>query len=80
MDNNLENNNWEEKRRKHYEYMSEKVSCECGTITARNNMSHHRKSKKHLKFVEENKNSENKIKEMNEKINLILERLEKLEK
>jgi len=40
-------------RQKLKEYQSTKVKCECGTLTARNNMSHHRKTDKHQKWVKE---------------------------
>jgi len=44
-----------EYRKKHKEYILTKVQCGCGTITARCNMSHHRKTKKHQKWEQENK-------------------------
>lgn len=40
---------------KHLEYCREKIACECGKSIARNSMSNHRKSKKHMKFVEDQK-------------------------
>jgi hypothetical protein len=40
---------WKEK---HLEYMKTKVQCKCGSITARNNMHHHRRTAKHQKFIE----------------------------
>ena len=43
----------DEYKAKHNAYMSEKVACECGVITARANMSHHRKTKYHLKKMDE---------------------------
>ena len=36
---------------KHKEYIMEKVKCECGTFTARCNMSHHKKTSKHVEFI-----------------------------
>ena len=46
--------NQPEYKKKHKEYILTKVQCECGTITARCNMSHHRKTKKHQKWQENN--------------------------
>lgn len=40
-----------EKNREHNAYMITKVQCPCGTITARCNMTVHRKTKKHQKWV-----------------------------
>jgi len=34
------------------EYYSEKITCECGVKTRKDNISKHRKTKRHLKFVE----------------------------
>jgi hypothetical protein len=34
------------------EYQLEKITCECGSTLSRGNMPQHRKSKKHLKFLE----------------------------
>lgn len=41
-------------KKKHKEYILTKVECPCGTTTARCNMSHHRKTKKHLKWINSN--------------------------
>ncbi len=43
-----------EYRKKHLECMKTKVQCECGTVTARYNMHHHRTTAKHQKFIEKN--------------------------
>lgn len=43
-----------EYRERHKEYILTKVECGCGTITARCNMSHHRKTKKHQNWINEN--------------------------
>ena len=44
-------------RERHKAYMKEKIKCPdgCGSVTARYNMHHHRKSEKHIKFMERNK-------------------------
>ncbi len=54
-------------RENHKLYKSEKITCECGTIVTRGNISTHRKSPKHNKCVEI----------MNKK-KLLLERQEKI--
>ena len=41
-------------REKHLSYIKEKVECQCGSTISRCNTGHHRKSKKHLKWVAEN--------------------------
>jgi len=41
----------EDKRIKHNKYMLEMVECPCGTVTARSNLSTHRKTNKHQKWV-----------------------------
>ena len=47
-----------ENRKREYEknkqYKNEKIKCVCGSITGRSNMSNHKKTKKHLKFIEQN--------------------------
>jgi len=40
----------EDFRRKHKEYILEKVQCGCGTVTARCNMTKHRQTRKHQKW------------------------------
>ena len=44
-------------KKRHKEYMKEKIKCPdgCGSVTARYNMHHHRKSEKHIKFMEKRK-------------------------
>lgn len=39
-------------RERHLAYMKERVHCECGFETARNNMSKHRKSRNHEKRIQ----------------------------
>ena len=57
----------------HKEYMMEKVSCKCGSVTARCNMSHHRKTKKHVNLMAE----KNEIIELKEKIKILETQQEK---
>lgn len=38
-------------RQKLSEYKNTKVTCECGTVTARSNMSHHKQTEKHKKWI-----------------------------
>ena len=38
-------------KKKHLDHMKQKVPCVCGVITARCNMSHHKKTEKHHKLI-----------------------------
>lgn len=40
-------------RKRHLKKMLEKVPCECGFVTARNNLSKHRKSRNHQRRMEQ---------------------------
>jgi hypothetical protein len=40
-------------KQRHLEYIKQKVPCKCGVITARNNMSTHKKTKKHQKLIKQ---------------------------
>lgn len=40
-------------RKRHLAYMSEKVECQCGFMTARNNMTRHKRSRNHQKRMME---------------------------
>ena len=42
-------------KEKHLEYIKQKVPCVCGVITARCNMSHHKKTEKHQKLIKTHK-------------------------
>jgi len=44
----------QEKKEQHKQYMLEKIKCPCGTVTARCNMTTHRKTNKHQHWVEQN--------------------------
>jgi len=44
----------EKNKQKIYEKLNKKIQCECGVVTSLRNISTHRKSKKHLKFIEQN--------------------------
>jgi hypothetical protein len=72
-------------RERHNKYMLTKVPCACGTITARNNMSHHKKTMKHqrlLKIVNSTRNpgefNKNKIALLQKEIDEINTKIEKL--
>ena len=39
---------------KHNQYMTEKQRCVCGSLVCRGNMSTHKQTKKHKKFLEQN--------------------------
>ena len=41
-----------EKKKKDDEYKNEKIQCECGEMVMRKNMCRHKKSKKHIKRME----------------------------
>jgi hypothetical protein len=47
-----------EYRRKHLEYISEKITCECGITTTRGNLSHHRGTNKHKTWIREQKDNQ----------------------
>ena len=44
----------EESKENHRIYMLTKVKCPCGVVTARSNMSKHRKTNKHQDWIEKN--------------------------
>jgi len=61
-------NNDPEYRKKHNEYMCEKVFCLCGKYVARGNMSNHKKTEFHKKFEKKRRQIENeKLKKIYEK-------------
>lgn len=49
--------------KKHYEYLKQKVKCDCGGKTTRGHLTTHKKSVKHMKWLEENKDKRDKYKE-----------------
>lgn len=59
-------------RRRHLDRIQEKIECECGFVTAKCNLSRHRKSHIHIKKMK----SINKIKDKEQKI---LDEMEELE-
>ncbi len=74
-------------KEKHKKYILTKVQCGCGTVTARCNMSHHKASKKHQQWAEENDTPREQIKriykmfeELDDIVKEFQDRLEKLEK
>jgi hypothetical protein len=44
-------------RAKHLHYIKQKVDCECGATVSRNNMSHHKQTKKHQNICKVNERS-----------------------
>lgn len=46
---------YEKNREKHMNYCKQKIQCECGHIGIRTGIYVHRKSKKHMKWVESQK-------------------------
>lgn len=66
-------------KKKHLEKMSEKIKCDCGFMTARCNLSRHKKSHIHIKKMEKAgklKNME-KIKQLKEELKKLKEELKK---
>ena len=41
-------------RKKIKEYSNSKVTCDCGVVISRSNMSHHKQTNKHKKWIDEN--------------------------
>lgn len=66
-------NNDPEFREKIKNYKSEKIRCECGKDVSRSNMSAHKRSDAHKKYVEEN------VDVTTNEINKLKERIAKLE-
>jgi len=66
----------------HKKYMMEKVPCACGTVTARNNMSHHRKTKKHQEWlsVEREKKEIFDAEELKQEIEVLKKQIKKIKK
>lgn len=58
---------------RHKKYMNGKTVCECGSIVVRCNMSHHKKSKKHIKYINDKVDYSEEIKKINDKIDKIIE-------
>lgn len=74
-------NNDPEFRRKHLEKLKEKVECECGFVTARSNLSRHKKSHLHIEKmeeIEEEKENIIKKKELEKKLEKMMKELEKI--
>ena len=67
-----------EYKENHNKYMCEKVECACGITTARANMSHHRKSSRHIKRMIDNDLNKT-IKELNETIDILERETEELQ-
>ena len=47
-------NNKEKYKEKYYSKKKEKITCECGAVVCRTNLSHHKKSAKHIDYLTEN--------------------------
>ena len=54
-------------REKHRNYMATKVACDCGAVTARNNMHRHKQTNKHKRLMGQ-KDKENEYDEMKKEI------------
>ena len=76
-------------RKKHLDYMKQKIQCECDVITRRCNMSKHRKTAAHIKWVEENnkykvkylprvKKLKEKVEKINDELKYIMKKLENI--
>ena len=74
---------------KHLEYMKEHIPCCCGTTTRRCNMSKHRKTSGHIKWIEENniykleylpklKKLKQKVVKINNELKLLVKKIEKI--
>ena len=48
-------------KKKHLAHMLEKVTCECGQVSSRNNMSKHKKTAKHNKKLKEKREKDDEI-------------------
>ena len=57
-----------EYRKKHLKYMKTKIQCPCGAKTARANMTTHRKSKKHQRYVQKQQQKEQLIDVTNDEL------------
>ena len=67
-------------KKRHNDYMLQKVNCSCGILTMRCNMSKHKKTQKHINWTEKNEKNEylqeiNKLKKQVSKINHNLQKL-----
>ena len=62
-----------EYKQKHNNYMCEKIMCQCGVMTARANMSKHRKTMHHLEYINKN----DKVKQLEEENKKLTEQLKK---
>jgi hypothetical protein len=58
-------------KQKHLVYMKTKINCPdgCGSVTARHNMAHHRKTKKHINYMKRNTLTNKIVTEAKEEIN-----------
>ena len=61
-----------EYRKKHIDKYKQKVECSCGSMVTLYNMSHHKKSKKHLKL---NETDEERIKRMETELKTLKSKL-----
>ena len=70
--------NDEEYRKKHKKYILQKRQCGCGTITAICNMSHHKKTKKHMNWELENETPTQQIQKIKDLLHEFDERIEEM--
>lgn len=64
-------------REKHLKYVMEKTNCQCGKMVARCNLGRHRKSKVHIKWMEEN-DRPTQIREMKKMIHRLQKNIKEL--
>lgn len=68
----------EDFKKKHQDYISQAVECECGKMITRSNLGHHKKTKLHEKKLEKKKTEElNKMNELKEFMEGLKEMYEK---
>lgn len=63
-----------EYKKKHLAHMLEKVTCECGQVSSRNNMPKHKKTSKHLRAMKEKETKDDKFWEEFEELLRYMER------
>lgn len=66
-------------RKKHLQRLNEKIECECGFMTARCNLSRHKKSHIHLQKMQKIQKN-NKIQELKQEKEIIEDKISRLDK
>jgi hypothetical protein len=65
-------------RENHKKYIMTKVRCPCGTWTARANMSHHRHTLKHNKWLEEHYEEDSQVVQLQKEVAKLKRKIKKL--